>query len=133
MMMWHAGKKAKNPKAVIPWASITKDPNYFFDSQYLPDGLKLVEISKMRGEHLHSCLQRWRKIQEKGEQAFCFKQVASGHEREVGKKRKRSEASKAKLNGDLPQSGPEDLSHGKHKANAIMMYVILLSFHIIES
>jgi hypothetical protein len=67
MMMWHAGKKETNPKAVIPWASITKDPNYFFDSQYLPDGLKLVEISKMRGEHLHSCLQQWHKIQEKGE------------------------------------------------------------------
>jgi hypothetical protein len=131
--MWHAGKRANNPKAVIPWASITKDPDYFFDSQYLPDGLKISEISKMRGEHLHSCLQQWRKGQEKGEQAFCFEKVAAGHEREVGKKRKRSEASEAQLDVDLLQSGPEDHSLGKHKATAIMMYVTFLSLQTMTS
>lgn len=69
------GKAANNPKASVPWKLIAEDPDKFFDDDYLPDGVRLIEISKMRGDDLQACYRHWSSSQNKGEDAFLFKHV----------------------------------------------------------
>jgi hypothetical protein len=69
------GQAANNLKAVVPWLSLSQTPEKFLDPCYLPQGVKLTEISKMKAESLHSCLRHWVKRTEDGEIAFRFKTV----------------------------------------------------------
>jgi hypothetical protein len=104
------GKKANNPKAIIPWAALQRRPDDFFDAQYLPEHVTLTEVSKMKSEHVHSCLSRWLEAQESGEQGFCFHSVAPGDLRKSREKRKLSEDMNA-------VSGPSGIQFkGKDKA-----------------
>ena len=70
-----AGHASNNKRSSVPWTHIRDDPDKFFDAKYLPDGVILVEISKMKSEALQSCIRHWYKRQEAGECPFEFKFV----------------------------------------------------------
>ena len=69
------GHASNNKRLSVPWTHIRDDPEKFFDSKYLPDGVILVEVSKMKSEALQSCIWHWYKRQEAGECPFEFKFV----------------------------------------------------------
>lgn len=61
----------------MPWTLISNTPDKFFDPDYLPSGVQLVEISKMKSEALQSCYSFWHARQKAGDDAFLFKHVHS--------------------------------------------------------
>jgi hypothetical protein len=83
------GHAANNPKAAVPWSALLNSPNKFLDKCYLPDGVLLTEISKMKGGALNACINHWSGRIGKGEIAFRFKAVEDSHLREVDVKKKR--------------------------------------------
>jgi len=84
-----SGKAANNPKASVPWKLIAEDPDKFFDDDYLPEGVRLIEISKMQADTLQACYRHWSKSQENGEDAFVFKHVHQADVRADGGKKKK--------------------------------------------
>jgi hypothetical protein len=60
------------------------------ESCYLPSGVQLTDISKMRGKDINECLSHWSERVEKGEIAFRFKAVEESHLRVQKSKKKRS-------------------------------------------
>jgi hypothetical protein len=89
---WNSGHAANNPKASVPWKLIAEDPDKFFDPKYLPGGVVLLEISKMKSEALQSCYTFWYECQERGQEVFVFKHVHSADFRDPAQKRKRGAA-----------------------------------------
>jgi hypothetical protein len=85
----YTGHASNNNKASVPWNLIANDPDKFIDPVYLPIGVRLLEISKMKSEALHSCYSYWYKRQDRGEQAFLFKHVHFSDLRTPRNKRKR--------------------------------------------
>jgi hypothetical protein len=83
------GHAAHNKHVAVPWTKVCKDADKFFDKEYLPAGVELQEISKMRGETLQSCYAHWYKRQEQGERAFIFRSVHAGDKRVPQDKKKR--------------------------------------------
>ena len=69
------GHTCNNKRSSVPWTHIRNEPEKFFDAKYLPAGVILVEISKMKSEALQACIRHWYKRQEAGEHAFEFKFV----------------------------------------------------------
>jgi hypothetical protein len=67
---------------------IANDPEKFFDAVYLPSGVRLVEISKMKSDALQACYSHWYKSQEQGDEVFAFKHIDPSDLRTSGKKRK---------------------------------------------
>jgi hypothetical protein len=66
-----------------------KSPNKFLEPCYLPEGVLLTEISKMKGGPLNACIRHWSGRVHKGEIAFRFKAVEDSHLREVNATKKR--------------------------------------------
>lgn len=83
------GHAANNSKAAVPWSALLKSPNKFLDNCYLPEGVFLTEISKMKGGALNACIRHWSGRIGKGEIAFRFKAVEDSHQRETNVKKKR--------------------------------------------
>jgi hypothetical protein len=75
------GHASNNKRSSVPWTHIRDDPDKFFDAKYLPDGMVLVEISKMKSEALQSCIRHWYKRQEAGQRPFEFKYVLASDDR----------------------------------------------------
>jgi len=75
------GHASNNKRSSVPWTHIRDDPDKFFDAKYLPDGMVLGEISKMKSEALQSCIRHWYKRQEAGECPFEFKYVLPSDDR----------------------------------------------------
>jgi hypothetical protein len=84
----HTGHASNNKKASVPWTEIAKNPDKFFDDDYLPFDVTLVEISKMKSEALQSCYSFWHARQKAGDDAFLFKHVHPSDFRITSKKRK---------------------------------------------
>jgi hypothetical protein len=109
-----SGKAANNPKASVPWKLIAEDPDKFFDNEYLPDGVQLIEISKMKADTLQACYRHWCKSQDIGEDAFVFKHVHEPDVRaDVGKKKCRAadDDDDEEDNGHASGSAPPKKKH----------------------
>jgi hypothetical protein len=88
LTLQYTGHASNNNKAAVPWTLIVNDPDRFFDALYLPSGVNLVEISKMKSDALQACHSHWYKRQQKGYQAFIFKHLHPSDLCISGKKRK---------------------------------------------
>ena len=88
----YSGHAAKNNKVSVPWTIVCNDPDKFFDDIYLPAGVELKEISKMKSEALQACYAHWYTRQENGECAFLFKSVDPADIRVPRRKRKQKGA-----------------------------------------
>jgi len=88
----YSGHAADNDKVSVPWTVVCNDADKFFDEIYLPAGVELKEISKMKSEPLQACYVHWYTRQENGERAFLFKSVDPGDIRVPRKKRKQKAA-----------------------------------------
>jgi hypothetical protein len=91
----NSGKAANNTTASVPWTLIAAHPDKFFEPKYLPNGVKLVEISKMKSDALQSCYSHWYQRQQRGVEAFLFKHVQDSDVRIPASKRKRGPAAAA--------------------------------------
>lgn len=99
------GHAANNNKASIPWSLLQEDPNKFFDAEYLPAGVLLGEISKMKSGALQSCLKHWHRRQENGDCPFRFKHVHDTDYRAVQARGKSRDASDEEIHlPDFPSS-----------------------------
>jgi hypothetical protein len=89
-----------------------QSPNKFLEACYLPDGVVLREISKMKGGSLNACVLHWATWVEKGQIAFRFKAVEDCHMREVTAKKKRApshdEEPDKSNDGEAHRTGSED-------------------------
>jgi hypothetical protein len=104
MKMVHSGHTAGNDKVSVPWTVICNDPDKFFDKKYLPAGVALKEISKMKADALQSCYGHWYTRQERGACAFRFKRVDPGDIRVKDRKRKPNAAiGVSDEEGDVPE------------------------------
>ena len=83
------GHAANNPKAVVPWSALQQDPEKFLEPRYLPDGVQLQEVSKMKAASLNACVSHWLERVESGQRAFRFKAVDDAHRRDGKAKKKR--------------------------------------------
>lgn len=60
----------------MPWGAIRANPGNFFDpAVYLPEGIALLEPSKMGKAAAIGCLTHWAELERLGQQAFHFTQV----------------------------------------------------------
>jgi hypothetical protein len=84
----YPGHAANNTKVSVPWLLIASDPGKFLDPIYLPPGVELREISKMKSDQLQACYAHWYKRQEHGDPSFIFKHVDPSDVRTPGRKRK---------------------------------------------
>ena len=84
----YSGHAARNNKVSVPWTVVCNAPDKFLDQIYLPAGVELKEISKMKSEALQACYAHWYTRQENGERAFLFKSVDPADLRVSGRKRK---------------------------------------------
>lgn len=75
------GHQANKHHVAVPWGAIAHDPEFFINSDDLPENVKIVELSKMRSEHLLSCYHKWLKLQNSNQHSFRFKAVAPHHVR----------------------------------------------------
>jgi hypothetical protein len=98
---------ANNSKASVPWKLLAEDPDKFFDKHYLPDGVQLMDISKMKADALQSCYRKWLQCQENGDDAFVFKHVHEAALRSDGGRKKRKAT-----NHD--EEGEDDDDHASH-------------------
>jgi hypothetical protein len=73
----------------VPWTALFQTPDKFLESCYLPAGVQLTEISKMKAQTLNACLLHWSERVENGEIAFRFKAVEDSHLRVPKSKKKR--------------------------------------------
>lgn len=96
----------------MPWSALVKSPNKFLDKCYLPDGVFLTEISKMRGGALTACIHHWSGRISKGDIAFRFKAVDDAHQREVDVKKKKRRAAPDE-EPETPKEEPAESSHHK--------------------
>lgn len=92
MNMVYSGHAADNNKVSVPWTVVCNDADKFFDVMYLPAGVELKEISKMKSDALQACYAHWYTRQGNGERAFVFKSVDPGDIRVPRKKRKQNAA-----------------------------------------
>jgi hypothetical protein len=127
--MVYSGHAAANDKVSVPWTLVCKDPNNFFNKKYLPAGVELQEISKMKSDALQSCYGHWYTRQERGARPFWFKHVDPGDVRINGKKRKPKAAS-----GDSDQEGdePEEAAHEKKYVQVITLWRVSRNNHIAD-
>jgi hypothetical protein len=75
----------------VPWSALLEAPDKFLEPCYLPAGVRLTEISKMKSETLNACLRHWLERVENGDTAFHFKAVEDVHLR-AGKSLKKRPA-----------------------------------------
>ena len=75
----------------MPWLALLRNPDKFLEPRYLPHGVQLTEISKMKAASLQACLRHWSKRVENGHIAFRFKAVEDSHKRDAKTKKKRPE------------------------------------------
>jgi hypothetical protein len=108
--MMISGHTANNPNAAVPWAALSKSPDDFFEPMYLPEGVELEEVSKMKAGALNGCVRHWLKRAKQGDIAFQFKAVQDSHRREG--KRKGKGKGKAKKSAGSDEDEEED--DGKH-------------------
>jgi hypothetical protein len=107
----------------VPWKALAETPDKFLESHYLPAGVQLTDISKMKGKDINECLLHWSKRVEQGDIAFRFKAVEESHLR-VPKSKKKRPAPKSEDEGE--HSSEEDYtstrtqlkSHKAHSAPA---------------
>jgi hypothetical protein len=90
--MVYPGHAAGNNKVSVPWTVVCNEADKFFDVMYLPAGVELKEISKMKSDALQACYAHWFTRQENGERAFLFKSVDPGDIRVPQRKRKQKAA-----------------------------------------
>lgn len=102
-----SGHTANNPHAVVPWAALSKSPDSFIEPKYLPDGVELQEISKMKGGPLNRCIQHWLERAETGDIPLRFKAVHDSHRRDGKGKKKRKQPAR--------DDGDEDDSNDSHQ------------------
>jgi hypothetical protein len=88
---------------------LQKSPNKFLEPGYLPDGVLLTEISKMKAGSLNACVLHWATRVEEGQIAFRFKAVEDCHMRGVAAKKKRAPSS-----DDEHDKRSHRESHGTH-------------------
>lgn len=99
----------------MPWKALVETPDKFLELCYLPAGVQLTDISKMKAKTLNACLLHWSDRVQNGDIAFRFKAVEESHLRVPKSKRKRpapaseDEAEHGNL-GDHPstKSGPTE-------------------------
>jgi hypothetical protein len=72
----------------VPWTALFQTPDKFLDAHYLPAGVQLTEISKMKAKTLNACLLHWSERVQNGEIAFRFKAVEDSHLRVPTSKKK---------------------------------------------
>jgi hypothetical protein len=77
---------------------------------YLPAGVELKEISKMKSDALQSCYAHWYTRQENGERAFLFTSVDPAHKRIAGQKRKEKVDDSGNSDAEEDASDPQ-ISH----------------------
>jgi hypothetical protein len=92
MNMVYSGHAADNDRVSVPWTVVCNEADKFFDAIYLPAGVELKEISKMKSDTLQACYAHWYTRQENGERAFLFKYVEPGAIRVPRRKRKQKVA-----------------------------------------
>jgi hypothetical protein len=88
----YSGHAADNNKVSVPWTVVCNEADKFFDAIYLPAGVELKEISKMKSDTLQACYAHWYMRQENGERAFLFKYVDPADIQVPRKKRKQKAA-----------------------------------------
>jgi hypothetical protein len=122
------GHEANNNKASIPWSLLQEDPDKFFDAKYLPAGVLLGEISKMKSGALQSCLKHWHRRQENGDCPFRFKYVHDTDYRAVQAKGKSGDASDEEIElPDFPSSPPSIVPSLQY----VVSLFILTSSHLL--
>jgi hypothetical protein len=98
----YSGHAADNNKVSVPWNVVCNKAEKFFDVIYLPAGVELKEISKMKSDTLQACYAHWYTRQENGQRAFLFKSVDPGDIRSPQKKRKQKAAKYSDFDDDEP-------------------------------
>ena len=98
--MSYPGHAANNPHAAVPWSSISLNQDMFLESRYLPVGVKLIEISKMKTQELHACVRHWSERTDNGEVAFRFKTVKDSDLRGSPSKKRKPPSSSDSEHGD---------------------------------
>jgi hypothetical protein len=73
----------------VPWTAVLQAPAKFLEPCYLPAGVKLTEISKMKAESLNACIHHWSERVTNGDIAFRFKHVDPSHQLAVKSNKKR--------------------------------------------
>lgn len=105
----YSGHAADNDKVSVPWNVVCNEAATFFDGMYLPAGVELKEISKMKSDALQACYAHWYTRQENGERAFLFKSVDPGDIRVPRRKRKPKAAKSIDSDDDeLSQTEPPE-------------------------
>jgi hypothetical protein len=111
------------------------NPDKFFDDDYLPLGVNLVEISKMKSEALQSCYSFWHARQKAGDDAFMFKHVDPSDFRIPSKKRKSTHDHEEEGSGQhvTPSDLPPSPSPDPHSVYALIISVFFMCLRIIRT
>lgn len=93
----------------MPWKSLVETPDKFLELCYLPAGVQLTDISKMKAKSLNACLLHWSERVQNGDIAFRFKAVEESHLRVPKSKKKRpspasEEEAEQSSKGDHPST-----------------------------
>jgi hypothetical protein len=106
------GHAAHNPKAIVPWTALLETPEKFLEPCYLPAGVKLTEISKMKAKTLQACLNHWLECVENGDIAFRFRAVDESHQRAAKSTKKRPAPATDDEPNRTTKGGPSRAEHG---------------------
>jgi hypothetical protein len=75
------GKTACNSKVRVPWDEISKDQSKYLSSEYIPDGIKIREPSRMRREDIQKLLNAFLQRQQLGRKLLRFETVVLSDKR----------------------------------------------------
>jgi len=100
----------------VPWKALAETPDKFLELCYLPVGVHLTDISKMKAQTLTSCLLHWSDRVQNGDIAFRFKAVEESHLRVPKSKKKRSapaseDEADQSSKGDHPSTSTQQKTH----------------------
>lgn len=83
-LYYYSGRFTHNPNAKVPWSALAKDPDHYLEEGSLPEGVSLVEPTKLRAEELTQLWIHWRNTQKQGGYPLLFKEALEKDKRPHG-------------------------------------------------